>query len=399
MIISDADRACLEVIASWLRLEDDEPAQVDVTLLFGGSLPDAWDAVAHAAKRGVAGTVVLVGGVGHTTDALRAVLRGGGHEADAATEADLMATYLRDVHGLADLLVERESTNCGNNVTLARDVVARAGLRPRSVALVQDPTMQRRMDAVARLVWDTIEVVNRPGPDSRGWPLRRWVALVMGEVPRLRDDAEGYGPRGRGYLAHVDVPEEVRAAHARLVHAHPDWGRPAARRSRDPISSVVRDAGWAGRGADRGGWRIGPMSNPPIGSDLMAGPPPTHLPQDPAAGALADGEPPITVVRRLPASPWAWAALAEEAAAGEADAVTTYAYARVGYHRSLDLLRRNGWKGHGPVPWSHEPNRGFLRCLALLAQAAEEIGETDEHQRCADFLRDSSPEAYQELLG
>ena len=54
----------------------------------------------------------------------------------------------------------------------------------------------------------------------------------------------------------------------------------------------------------------------------------------------------------------------------------SYAYARVGYHRGLDLLRRNGWKGHGPVPWEHEPNRGFLRCLHALARAAAAIGET-----------------------
>jgi hypothetical protein len=78
--------------------------------------------------------------------------------------------------------------------------------------------------------------------------------------------------------------------------------------------------------------------------------------------------------------------------------VTVYAYARVGYHRSLDLLRRNGWKGHGPVPWEHEPNRGFLRCLALLALSARAIGETEEWDRCSTFLRDSSPAAYDALL-
>ena len=70
--------------------------------------------------------------------------------------------------------------------------------------------------------------------------------------------------------------------------------------------------------------------------------------------------------------------------------MTVYAYARVGYHRSLDMLRRNGWKGHGPVPWEHEPNRGFLRSLALLALSARAIGETDEWERCSTFLRDSS---------
>ncbi len=132
--------------------------------------------------------------------------------------------------------------------------------------------------------------------------------------------------------------------------------------------------------------------------DLMAGPPPTHLPEDPAAALLADGQEPSDVVRTHPESPLAWAELAERARDAGADDVTVYAYARVGYHRSLDLLRRNGWKGHGPVPWSHEPNRGFLRALAALASAAGRIGETAEAERCATFLRDSSPEAADHLL-
>jgi hypothetical protein len=132
--------------------------------------------------------------------------------------------------------------------------------------------------------------------------------------------------------------------------------------------------------------------------DLMAGPPPTRLPEDPAAALLAGGAAPADVVRDHPASPMAWAALAEQAQAADADVVTVYAYARVGYHRSLDMLRRHGWKGHGPVPWEHEPNRGFLRCLALLALSARQIGETPEWERCSTFLRESSPAAYEALL-
>ena len=127
------------------------------------------------------------------------------------------------------MLLERDSRNCGENVVLARDVVRAAGLAPSTVALVQDPTMQRRMDAVFRLAWPDAVAVNRPGPRHGrfAWPHDRWVALVMGEVPRLRDDADGYGPRGRGFQAHVDVPPEVEAAYAALLAAHPDWGRPA----------------------------------------------------------------------------------------------------------------------------------------------------------------------------
>lgn len=130
----------------------------------------------------------------------------------------------------------------------------------------------------------------------------------------------------------------------------------------------------------------------------MAGPPPTHLPADPATAELATAAP-ADVVRRHPDSPAAWAALAEQARAEGADEVTVYAYARVGYHRSLDLLRRNGWKGNGSVPWEHEPNRGFLTCLALLARSAQAIGETAEWERCSAFLRESSPTGYDALLG
>ena len=135
--------------------------------------------------------------------------------------------------------------------------------------------------------------------------------------------------------------------------------------------------------------------------DLMAGPPATHLPEDPASADLTAGLSPTEVVRRHPASPAAWAALAVEASReeGTTDDVTVYAYSRVGYHRSLDMLRRNGWKGHGPVPWEHEPNRGFLVCLSLLALTARAIGESAEWERCREFLRDSSPTAYEVLLG
>jgi hypothetical protein len=141
------------------------------------------------------------------------------------------------------------------------------------------------------------------------------------------------------------------------------------------------------------------MSDSPLGRDLMAGPPPILLPVDPAAEELAAGEAAHEVVREHPESPLAWATLAEQALADDSvDDVTAYAYARVGYHRSLDSLRRNGWKGHGPVPWEHEPNRGFLRALAALTVAAGRIGEDQERARCDQFLADSSPEAHAALL-
>jgi Protein of unknown function (DUF3151) len=131
--------------------------------------------------------------------------------------------------------------------------------------------------------------------------------------------------------------------------------------------------------------------------NLFGGPPATYLLADEApAAALAAGESPADVAAHFPTYSAAWAELAAQAYA-RGDAVTAYAYARTGYHRGLDQLRRAGWKGHGPVPWEHEPNRGFLRSLHMLAASAAAIGEDDEADRCEQFLRDSSPAAADEL--
>ncbi|HUY51653.1 MAG TPA: DUF3151 domain-containing protein [Streptosporangiaceae bacterium] len=132
--------------------------------------------------------------------------------------------------------------------------------------------------------------------------------------------------------------------------------------------------------------------------NLLGGPPATYLPEDPSAAELESGADPAAVAAANPACLAAWAALAEQAL-DRGEWVTGYAFARTGYHRGLDQLRRSGWKGHGPIPWEHEPNRGFLRSLHALGRAAGAIGETDEEQRCQTFLRDSSSTAAAALGG
>jgi hypothetical protein len=133
--------------------------------------------------------------------------------------------------------------------------------------------------------------------------------------------------------------------------------------------------------------------------NLLPEPPATLLPADEEAEkALAVANETGTasaykaVAAAHPAFSGGWAGLAADALAAH-EPVTAYAYARTGYHRGLDALRRNGWKGHGSIPWSHAPNQGFLRCLYSLSVAAAEIGEADEAARCAQFLRDSDPAA------
>jgi hypothetical protein len=135
--------------------------------------------------------------------------------------------------------------------------------------------------------------------------------------------------------------------------------------------------------------------------NLLPEPPATRLPLDEAATAALHAAAPGAergVAAAHPAFSAAWAALAAGALAGD-DPVAAYAFARTGYHRGLDQLRRAGWRGSGPVPWSHEPNQGFLRSLHLLGRAADEIGEHDEAARCAQFLRDCDPSAADALTG
>lgn len=97
-------------------------------------------------------------------------------------------------------------------------------------------------------------------------------------------------------------------------------------------------------------------------------------------------------VKRFPTSSLLWALLAERAFE-EGQIIPSYAFARVGYHRGLDALRKGGWRGQGPIPWSHEPNRGVLRSLYALRRAAEVIGETDEVTRLTEFLQNSDATA------
>ncbi|MBM7499737.1 hypothetical protein JOD52_000577 [Brachybacterium muris] len=85
-----------------------------------------------------------------------------------------------------------------------------------------------------------------------------------------------------------------------------------------------------------------------------------------------------------------WAELAQDALC-DGDEIAAYAYARTGYHRGLDALRRAGWRGQGPIPASHAPNLGFLKALALLGEASRRIGDVTEADRVQEFLQEADP--------
>lgn len=202
----------------------------DVMVLFGGSILAGGDVLARAMRAGVADKHIIVGGEGHTTPALRErvhALYTDFYTADLP-ESRVFSGYLERKYGLKPDFIECESTNCGNNITNLLRLIDEHGLPHSTVILSQDASMQRRMDAGLRLHSPETRIINYAAyranvvvkdgalaysDDISGmWTIDRYTSLLISEIPRLRDDSNGYGPRGKGFIAHVDIPDEVEAA-------------------------------------------------------------------------------------------------------------------------------------------------------------------------------------------
>ena len=209
--------------------------KADVMVLFGGSVLAGGDVLAEAVKKEVAETYIIVGGAGHTTDTLRDLVHREYPAIETAglPEAEIFQSYLREIHGCQADYLETRSTNCGNNITNLLALLREKQIRYRSIILCQDATMQARMDAgLRRYAPDDVQIINFASyaatvcADASGlayaekihgmWDVDRYISLLMGEIPRLTDDENGYGPNGKQFIAHVDIPENVKEAFTQL---------------------------------------------------------------------------------------------------------------------------------------------------------------------------------------
>lgn len=237
--------------------------QVDVAVLFGGSIPEGAVRFGEILKQNLARHTVIVGGEGHTTAALRALMQKELPETDCShlCEAELFNQYLKKNTDCSTDYLETKSTNCGNNITNLLDLLETNGIHPKSILLMQDATMQKRMDAVLRKYHPDWTILNVPAyqarvTDQNGnlcfdepsavlfgmWPMDRYITLLMGEIPRLQDDENGYGPNGKGFLAHVDLPEDVQNAFEILKSVYEDQVRPA-----NPLYATKAEGGSEGK--------------------------------------------------------------------------------------------------------------------------------------------------------
>ncbi len=223
---------CINRLGKFLGPRDfaslDEAPHADVFVLFGGSIIAGGDVLAEAIHKKVADHYIIVGGAGHTTETLRNQFKKECPEMDTDNqpEAELFNRYLQIRYGIQADFLETKSTNCGNNITFLLDLLKDKNISFNSIILCQDATMQLRMYAgLKKYVPDSVQIFNFAAYSAEVsesgcclsftdaihcmWDMDRYLSLLMGEIPRLSDDKNGYGPAGKNFIAHVDIPDDV----------------------------------------------------------------------------------------------------------------------------------------------------------------------------------------------
>ncbi len=226
--------------------------QVDLLILLGGiTTPDFAEIAARAYKQGLAHGLMVVGGIGHSTKNLRNNIathpRYGTITTAGRPEADMICDILVDFHGIerSAIIIENHSTNCGNNASFALESVRNASVIPRHALILQDPIMERRTCEAFLHEWKNETTIFScfapiiPLLKARDqtmvflesiheayYKMNGFLDLVMGEIPRLRDDENGYGPNGHRFFGHVDIPPPILAAFDRLAQKYSHHVRP-----------------------------------------------------------------------------------------------------------------------------------------------------------------------------
>lgn len=243
MILTAQNIDHLNTISHWLAVNDvngEQELHADVAILAGHAvLPGLIGAFTRLAATDI--PLLLSGGMGHSTELLKTALQAMQVSSDATSEAQLLADAAVQLSGIKaeQLMIEDQSRNCGENAAFSRRSLLTRELAARRILVIQDPLMQRRTSETFRHEWlrqgqqadfiswpvfvpqlvlqDGQPVIAGAASQQGLWALDRYISMVLGEVRRLRDDKEGYGPLGLGFIGHVDVPRAVEHAWQRLM--------------------------------------------------------------------------------------------------------------------------------------------------------------------------------------
>lgn len=228
-------------IIDFLAARETVNGKYDLAILAGNSLPYLADELIRLKKQNIVTSVMLVGGFGHATPFLRENFKKIGITVSNNSEAEMYLEYFWEKYKITkeNFLVEMESTNSGENAANALNVVRQSKLVPKKILLLQDPILQKRIKAAFEKEWTgtgakfTNNVPRIPYikaiqntiifEDERlngGWNREYFISLVLGEIPRLRNDINGYGPLGKGYIDIIEIPDEVEQAYEQLCIAY-----------------------------------------------------------------------------------------------------------------------------------------------------------------------------------
>ncbi|BDZ32230.1 YdcF family protein [Lactiplantibacillus sp. WILCCON 0030] len=213
---------------AWLTKPAPKLADIDGLVLCGNSLPLTAQLAARVATEQQLPTLIIAGGIGHATKYLRQNMG----VTYNLSEAELMATLVRQAGYHGKILQDRTSTNTGTNASHA---LALAPTSWRKVLLVQDPLLALRTQLTFEQVWGASTQLTRLLPPAfqlsqlepiafglnqayqGAWRRAYFTELLLGEIQRLWDTPQGYGPLGTGFIRHIDCPENVTAAYQRLL--------------------------------------------------------------------------------------------------------------------------------------------------------------------------------------
>ena len=224
--------------------------KADVMVLFGGSILAGGDILANAMKNDATKKYIIVGGRGHTTASLEEQFYKLYPDSDKnsilseISEAEIFRNYLKHKYSLQPDFLEIHSTNCGNNITNLLKILKEKNITFKNIIISQDATMQLRMEAtLKKYLSENIKIINFATYSAKVcvkdeklcfenyifgmWDIDRYITLLMGEIARLTDDENGYGPKGAGYTAHIDIPEDVKNAFFVLKQIYGDKVRKA----------------------------------------------------------------------------------------------------------------------------------------------------------------------------
>ena len=200
----------LKVLWEYLRYPC-EIKKADCIVGFGNYNCDIALRAAELFREGYADKVLFSGGLGRNTLGLQSM-----------TEADRFAsTAVKDGMPPEDILIENRSTNTAENIGFARRLLEDSGIFARSLIIVHQPFMERRIKAAFDVYWPEVGIMTTSYETDMdtffehavnyGVTEKMVVEEVVGDFQRMELYAD------KGWQSRQDIPESAWDAFHELV--------------------------------------------------------------------------------------------------------------------------------------------------------------------------------------